>query len=454
MADHKELSTSETPSTNSPHASERYPVKWYRSSYYNATILGLCSFAAPGLWGAMMGAGCAASPEVVNAAKALTFCLMIVSCYFRSVLVKSEAAIAIAYPEPYNGGKILGYWLTYTLFGQVLGGAINLGLNSERGEAGAVSYKVYLIFIAIQSMAPLEIVDNVRSELKEMGREFLGRKFLLLVPLIGAGVYSEAVYFTYIALWFSVRARALGSFISAIVTIITINGLGRWLDHSKLSLKTRTRGAFWAIILLQGAWWTWATVNVTRYRRSFPSYDWSDEGFGAGFAVFIFLRVGFHFFIITNLAQDEQQIIRYSALLRGAESAWQALSYGLGSLSTMATVGSIYLNFGLWAVSIFPAWLVVRHVGVDQAPLGRKEDLQVSAENHPVATEVDAEIKNINVVIAFWQIRVVVHSKTAYTTAMETSERVCKTVQADGSRLFVASCRTGTEGTTDAEVME
>ena len=83
------------------------------------------------------------------------------------------------------------------------------------------------------------------------------------------------------------------------------------------------------------------------------------------------------FFIITNLAQDDAQIIRYSALLRGTEAAWQALSYGLGSLSTFATVGSVYLNFGLWGISIFPAWLVVRHFGVDTAPLGRKEDLQV-----------------------------------------------------------------------------
>lgn len=82
------------------------------------------------------------------------------------------------------------------------------------------------------------------------------------------------------------------------------------------------------------------------------------------------------FFIITNLAQDEQQIIRYSAFLRGTESAWQALSYGLGSLTVFATVGSIYLNFALWAISIFPAWLVVRHFGVDTAPLARQEDLQ------------------------------------------------------------------------------
>lgn len=29
----------------------------------------------------------------------------------------------------------------------------------------------------------------------------------------------------------------------------------------------------------------------------------------------------------------------------------------------MASVGSVYLNFGLWAIAIFPAWLVVRDVG-------------------------------------------------------------------------------------------
>lgn len=132
----------------------------------------------------------------------------------------SEAAIAIAYPEPYNRGKILAYWLTYTLFGNILGGAINLALSADRSEAGSVSYKVYLVFIAIQAVAPfmawlltpprkaertdgkedrLEIVDNIGSELNAMLREFAGKKFLLLIPFIGAGVYSEAVYFTYIA---------------------------------------------------------------------------------------------------------------------------------------------------------------------------------------------------------------------------------------------------------------
>lgn len=64
-------------------------VKWYRSTFYNITILGLCNFAAPGIWGAMnsLGAGGTASPHLTNTANALTFCLMVVSCFFSSALV-------------------------------------------------------------------------------------------------------------------------------------------------------------------------------------------------------------------------------------------------------------------------------------------------------------------------------------------------------------------------------
>lgn len=35
-----------------------------------------------------LGAGGAASPKLVNAANALTFCLMVLSCYFSSTLVR------------------------------------------------------------------------------------------------------------------------------------------------------------------------------------------------------------------------------------------------------------------------------------------------------------------------------------------------------------------------------
>ncbi|KAL3302597.1 putative DUF895 domain membrane protein [Colletotrichum asianum] len=430
--------------TTSQPPSYSRPVKWYRSPFYNATILGMCSFAAPGLWGAMnsLGAGGAQEPYLVNTGNALTFCLMIVSCWLTSSIVKfigikgalvigtvgfapysaglylnnrygvewlvilgaaccgvsagifwgSEAAIAIAYPEPRNRGRMVAYWLTWTRLGQIMGGAINLGLNSDRSGAGKVSYKVYLIFIALQACGPfvalllnnpskvqrsdgkpveLTISDHPWNEVKATTRTFLNPKFLLLILWIGQGVYSESIFFTYIALWFSVRARALGSLLSGIVAVISGNLLGLWLDKNQIALKKRARWAFVVIMLTQGAWWLWLTVNVTEYRRTQPIFDWSDPGFGRGFGVFIFLVSGFQlnynfaFFIIGQISDSPQETIRLSALLRGTESAWQTLSYGLNAIPIFALVGGPYINFGLWGASIVPAWLVIRHLGTE-----------------------------------------------------------------------------------------
>lgn len=132
----------------------------------------------------------------------------------------AEAAIAIAYPEPWNRGKALGYWLSFRVAGQILGGAINLGLNADRNEAGKVSYTVYLIFIALQCLGPvaalllsrpakvqrkdgrkveLDIFDNPWKEIKQTTRLFFTKKFLLIVLFIGQAVFAEAVFFTYLA---------------------------------------------------------------------------------------------------------------------------------------------------------------------------------------------------------------------------------------------------------------
>ncbi|KAF8205200.1 hypothetical protein K438DRAFT_2014688 [Mycena galopus ATCC 62051] len=421
-----------------------YPTRWYRSTFYNMTVLGLCNFAAPGIWGAMnsLGAGGAASPHLVNSANALMFCLMVLSCYFSSIFVHyigikgalifgtigyapyaaglytnnrfgnewftlfgaalcgisagvfwmAEAAVAIAYPEPWNKGKALGYWLTYRLSGQILGGAINLGLNAERNQAGKVSYTVFLVFIALQACGPiaglflnrpsnverkdgkkveLSILSDPWFEIKATTRLFFTKRFLLIVLWIGQGVFSEAVFFTYLALWFSVRARALGSFVSGLVAVTCGNLLGNYLDRAEIKLKTRARSAFWLIVVLQGAWWIWATVLVTQFRVTRPTYDWSNKGFGASFSLFVLLTAGFQmnylflYFFVMNLVKDEPEIIRYAALLRGTESAWQALSYGLTSLTIFAEVGGVYLNFALWGVAIYPAWLVLRRFGQD-----------------------------------------------------------------------------------------
>ncbi|KAF9263330.1 DUF895 domain membrane protein [Marasmius fiardii PR-910] len=457
--------------------SEKMTVKpkWHRSTFYNALILGICNLLAPGIWGAMnsLGAGGAQKPYLVNTANALTFCLMVLSCFFSSVIVRwigikwtliigtlgycpyaaglyannrfgtewlvllgaalcglsagifwmSEAAVAISYPEPHNQGRFLGFWLSFRLGGQILGGAINLGLNADRNGAGKVSYVVYLVFIALQALAPfaglllnhphqvqrtdgvkvkLSITEGNKSEMKATAKLFLSEPFLLIVPLIAQAVYSEAVMFTYQSLWFSVRARALGSLLSGIVAVTSGNILGAFLDQTKIEIRKRARWGFFAILTLQGAWWIWATILVTEYRRTQPTYDWVDPSFGRGFALFLFLVMGFQlnymylYFVVGELAKSEAEVIRIAGLLRGTESAVQAVSYGLNSIGLFAQVGGAYLNFGLWAVSLVPAWLVIREIGVrgDGKVIRKAKNLRGSERSQSSRESAESGDKN------------------------------------------------------------
>ena len=131
-----------------------------------------------------------------------------------------EAAIAIAYPEPWNKGRALGWWLTFRLLGQIMGGAINIGLNADRDQAGKVSFTVYLIFVALQAsgllvsflLTPpakverrdgvkvsLAILDKPWQEIKATARDLFRPKFLMILLWIGQTVFAEAVFFTYLA---------------------------------------------------------------------------------------------------------------------------------------------------------------------------------------------------------------------------------------------------------------
>jgi hypothetical protein len=139
----------------------------------------------------------------------------------------------------------------------------------------------------------MDIIQGSWGELKATTKLFFSKEFLLIVPLIGQAVYTEAVMFTFSSLWLSVRARSLGSFLSGIVAIAAGNVLGAYLDKTSIALKTRARSAFFVVVGLQGAWWIWATVLVTGYHKTNPNFDWVDHGFGKTFALFLFWVAGF-----------------------------------------------------------------------------------------------------------------------------------------------------------------
>ncbi|KDE09039.1 hypothetical protein MVLG_00757 [Microbotryum lychnidis-dioicae p1A1 Lamole] len=433
-------------------------VKWYRSTWFAALILGLANFSAPGIWGAMnsLGAGGQATPFLVNASNALTFSLMVLTAFLTSSLVRYigvvwtlafgaagyapyaaglytnnrfgnewflllgaalcgisagtfwaiEAAIALAYPEPENQGRFFGLWLSFRVLGGVLGGAINLGLNVNRNTAGKVNPQIYLVFIALQCLGPfvafllpppnkvqrtdglpvrLFVTTGLVHEVKASAKLFFTKKFLLIVPLIVQAVFPESFNGTYLTLHFSVRARALGSFLSAIVAIVAGNLLGWLLDSKKFSLKSRARYSFFVVLGLQGIWWIWSTVIQSDYQPHNTMLDWSSPGFGRGFALYIFLVAGFQlnylylYFVVGNLVTEPADIIRIGGLLRATESAAQAVSYGLNSVQSFGTIGASSLNFALWGISLVPAWFVVKEIGVTLWGRGEVENKQLEA---------------------------------------------------------------------------
>ncbi|KAK4493933.1 hypothetical protein PRZ48_015119 [Zasmidium cellare] len=179
--------------------------QWYRTTLFNAFVIGGVGFTAPGLWNAMnsLGAGGEESPELVNAANALVFGLMGFLCLFGGPIANriglkytlvlgavgypvysaglylnskngtewlvlfgavtcglsaglfwaSEGAIALGYPEPEKRGKYMNIWLWFRTAGPLVGGAIVLALNHNLSKKGHVDVSTYLVFVALQCLS-------------------------------------------------------------------------------------------------------------------------------------------------------------------------------------------------------------------------------------------------------------------------------------------------------------
>ena len=55
-----------------------------------------------------------------------------------------------------------------------------------------------------------QVSNSPWFEVEGIAKTFVTRNFLFIIPLITQAVFTEAVMYTYLSLWFSVRARVLG----------------------------------------------------------------------------------------------------------------------------------------------------------------------------------------------------------------------------------------------------
>ncbi|BGP03610.1 Major Facilitator Superfamily protein [Rhodotorula toruloides] len=416
---------------------------WFRTSFFQITIVGLCAFLSPGLWNSMnsLGAGGGQSPFLANAANSIVFGLMVLTCLLGSTITNKlsyrwalvlgacgyapyagglvlnlktgaswlvylgsvtcglsaglfwsvEGAIALGYPEENKRGRYLSYWLAWRNGGQILGGAISLGLNAKGNKIGAIGRETYYVFIALQAFAPFVAVllsnppqvqrkdrtpvkmENhigLKAELKEVWDTLTRREVLWLVPVSLFAQWPSSYVNTFFSLYFTVRARALGSLLIAILSVIGNVLLGFWLDNKRVSKKIKTRVAFVGLMTIFGGVFIWLTILQTRFLKHKPKLDWTDgRAFSEAFGAYVIFYIVYYtlqnvlYYIFSELARNPKELIRLSSILRGAESAGSACGYGVSARKVLPMTVPLGIDFGLWGVAFAAAMFTVKDVG-------------------------------------------------------------------------------------------
>jgi hypothetical protein len=182
------------------------------------------------------------------------------------------------------------------------------------------------------------------------------------------------------SLYFSVRARALASLVGAVSQITATLVMGSFLDWQRFSLNTRARVSYIVMMSLIGGCWVWGIVVQHDYNAHKPSLDWNDEGFGRGWALYVFWQANFAltynygYWLVGYMAKEHREIVRYTSVVRAVEAAGQCVASGISSTTTPLIV-STGVNFGLWGLAVLPTYLVVRRIGVSlHGADGEKEE--------------------------------------------------------------------------------
>ncbi|KAK0119326.1 hypothetical protein ONS95_008168 [Cadophora gregata] len=173
-----------------------------------------------------------------------------------SALWTAEAAIAVSYPEPAKRGMYVAIWLAINKIGGVAASAVTLALNIDGRQKGTIDPKTYLALIALQCLGlPLSFLISppekviredgtkvcignpdrrIKTQVKALGKVFKRKEVWLLIPVFISNGWGGTYNGNFMAAYFSVRSRALLSFLNSTVLAILDIVIGRALDLKRL----------------------------------------------------------------------------------------------------------------------------------------------------------------------------------------------------------------------------
>ncbi|KAJ4314644.1 hypothetical protein N0V94_006374 [Neodidymelliopsis sp. IMI 364377] len=397
----------------------------YRSVLFQIIIVGLVAFCEPGIWTALnnLGAGGNASITakwtlVIGAAfytpyAAGLYCnnrygnewFMLLGAALcgigASLLWASEAAIAVGYPEDEKRGRYVGIWMGIRQMGPLVGGAISLALNVKTKEKGKVTYTTYLGLVAISSLgAPFALLlsqpqkvnrsdgtkipymkkTNFKTEARAIFRQLKNPYMLLLIPVFLTGQFGVTYQGNYLTskshpvrgnntakliqrvAYFTVRSRALASFLTAIVGALANLLTGIVLDLPQFSRPAKSKAVYIFVVITVTASWTWNAIVETKLSRMTtpPSFDLGDGAFfNSAFTVYMCFRFFYEvlqtyvYWLMAEIkgAKGDGDVARTTGILRSWESIGSTIAYAIGAVH-ISNETQMIIGFALWAVTV------------------------------------------------------------------------------------------------------
>ncbi|KAL1651405.1 hypothetical protein SLS58_000745 [Diplodia intermedia] len=328
-----------------------------------------------------------------------------------SALWASEGAIALGYADVKDRGKFTGIWLGLRELGQLIGASIQLSLNVENGQRGKVGYSTYLILIGLQCLGlplaclvspPEKVIHRdgrkapARPKDRAVAKEFRKwwallkmKQFYLLIPILVGFNWNGTYQGIYLTQYFSVRARALGALMSGIAATAA-NLIWGWVYDLKVFSRPKLAKVTWTVFsVVMLALFAWQVANEKLYEDASPkpTLDWSQPGFGRGFAVNVLFRFMneshymFVYWILGTFFDDIETLTLAVGLMRSFESIGSCLAFGVGAakVSPMVNLIIAFVMFGITIPSTYAATLLVPDRPVDLRRAG--EDGEMAGED-------------------------------------------------------------------------
>ncbi|KAK5661147.1 hypothetical protein OQA88_11038 [Cercophora sp. LCS_1] len=372
-------------------------TRWYRSPLFNVILVGLISFTQPGIWNALnnTGAGGQQEPYLVNGANSLTFghatfpshppistltnpSIMVFGCSLFGILANKIGIKTVL---------IIG------TLGQLIGASIQLSLNVKTQQRGKVSYTTYLVLIALQCLGlPLALLvsppekiikpDGSKLNLRKKKTNTLKEEFskslalikrkemFLLIPIMVGFQWNSTYLGIYMAKYFSVRSRTLGSLTSGIAATFANIFWGWFYDLKRFRRPTLAKACWFFFVILMLGTFGWQVNNEYVYAASEPrvTLDWDLPGFGRGFASMVILRFlneshyMFVYWLIGAFFDDLETLTLAVGIMRSFESLGSCIAFGIGAAKVTPMVNLViaFAMFGLtipatsWVVYLVP----------------------------------------------------------------------------------------------------